>query len=252
MKYYFRESLYRKLYYKYFLNILIVDGRIWYNMLSYIINGEEIHMKKKHFIAVGIIALSLCFSLGAATGIKIQAELMNQIININGEEHIKATISYKGKTYVPLRDLGNMLNVPVDYKDGIVYVGKEESVDEWIEVDDGDELEYTTRWENKKLNAFCITTIGDAYSDAPLTAKGQLEALLLNEHIKGSMKVNKSSIEKIGDKEIIYLEADMSDMPIIVGYQVFESGSIYIVIMLKQDGSSPSGLKDELMRILGD
>ncbi|ADZ82403.1 hypothetical protein [Cellulosilyticum lentocellum] len=209
-------------------------------------------MKKKHFIAVGIIALSLCFSLGAATGIKIQAELMNQKMNINGKEQVKETISYKGKTYVPLRDLGNMLNVPVDYKNGIVYVGKEELVDEWIEVDDEDGLEYTTMWENKKLNAICLTTIGEVYPDAPLTAKGQLEALIVNENDKGSMKINKSSIEKIGDKEIIYIEAEISDTPIIAGYQVYDSGSVYTVIMLKQDDSNPSGLKDELMRILGD
>lgn len=209
-------------------------------------------MKKKHFVAVGIIALSLCFSLGAATGIKIQAELMNQKMNINGKEQVKATISYKGKTYVPLRDLGNMLNVPVDYKNGIVYVGKEELVDEWIEVDDEDGLEYTTMWENKKLNAVCLTTIGEVYPDAPLTAKGQLEALIVNENDKGSMKINKSSIEKIGDKEIIYIEAEISDTPIIAGYQVYDSGSVYTVIMLKQDDSNPSGLKDELMRILGD
>ncbi len=207
---------------------------------------------KKKFMVAGVIALSLCFSLGAATGIKIQAELMNQKMNVNGKEYVKEIISYKGKTYVPLRDLGNMLNVPIDYKEGIVYVGKEAPADEWVEVEDGDELEYTTTWINEGLSAVCLTTISKVYLDFPLTAQGQLEALIVNEHNTGAMIINKSSIEKIGDKEIIYIEADAEDMPFIASYQVLDNGKVITIILFKEDGSDPSSLKDQLMRILSE
>ena len=61
--------------------------------------------------------------VGAATGIKISAELKPQNVISNGETYNQQVISYKGSTYVPLRSFGDLVGVSVDYKDGNIYLG---------------------------------------------------------------------------------------------------------------------------------
>lgn len=77
-------------------------------------------MKKGLFI---IGALTLCsFTVGAATGIKINAELKNQIVNCNGGRINQEVVSYNGTTYVPLRAFSNMLGVTTDYVNGEIII----------------------------------------------------------------------------------------------------------------------------------
>lgn len=79
-------------------------------------------MKKKMFWVV-VISLGASFSLGAATGVKITAELKQQNIIQAGKTMSKEVVAYKGTTYVPLREFANLVGVNINYKDGNIYLG---------------------------------------------------------------------------------------------------------------------------------
>lgn len=79
-------------------------------------------MKKKMFWVV-VISLGASFSLGAATGVKITAELKQQNIIQAGKTMSKEVVTYKGTTYVPLREFANLVGVNIDYKEGNIYLG---------------------------------------------------------------------------------------------------------------------------------
>ncbi len=77
-----------------------------------------------------ILAGTICLGIGAATGIKINAELKQQRITVNGKEITKQVVTYQDTIYVPLRDFANMLGTHVDYKDGTIYVeGNSSAID---------------------------------------------------------------------------------------------------------------------------
>jgi len=80
---------------------------------------------KKGLLFIGILLIA--FTVGAATGTKITAELRNQSINYNGNLSGQQVISYKGTTYVPLKAFSSLVGVSVNYKDGIVYLGEDSS-----------------------------------------------------------------------------------------------------------------------------
>lgn len=80
-------------------------------------------MKK---IAVLLATLSIAFTVGAATGTRISAMLQNQRIYVNGNYYTERVISYNGTTYVPLRRFSNFLEVPVDYRNNVIYVGDDQ------------------------------------------------------------------------------------------------------------------------------
>lgn len=77
---------------------------------------------KKELLAIALSG-AMCFGIGAASGIKINAELKQQLIAVNGQKATKQVVLHKGTTYVPLRDFGSMVGTSIDYKDGIIYVG---------------------------------------------------------------------------------------------------------------------------------
>ena len=79
-------------------------------------------MKKKMFWVV-VISLGASFSLGAATGVKITAELKQQNIIQAGKTMSKEVVTYKGTTYVPLREFANLVGININYKDGNIYLG---------------------------------------------------------------------------------------------------------------------------------
>lgn len=78
----------------------------------------------KKFIVFASAVFLLGGALGAATGIKINAELKPQNVVVDGTTHNQQVISYKGSTYVPLRSFGDMLDVNVDFKNGNIYLGE--------------------------------------------------------------------------------------------------------------------------------
>lgn len=61
-------------------------------------------------------------TIGAATGIKITAELRPQQVSYKGNIVNQQVLSYKDNTYVPLKVFGNLLGIPVNYKNGIIYL----------------------------------------------------------------------------------------------------------------------------------
>lgn len=81
-------------------------------------------MKHRKYLLMGLVIVGTSYSIGAATGTKITAMLKNQGMIINGKATNKEVIMYKETTYLPLRQIGEMLNVPVDYKNGQVILGK--------------------------------------------------------------------------------------------------------------------------------
>ncbi len=77
-------------------------------------------MKK---IVLLLATLSIAFTVGAATGTRISAMLQNQRVYFNGDYYTERVISYNGTTYVPLRRFSNMLDVPVNYQNNVIYLG---------------------------------------------------------------------------------------------------------------------------------
>ena len=78
---------------------------------------------KKGLIAFGLASI-MCFSIGAATGASIQANLVNQQIVCHDTNYSKQVISYNNTTYVPLREFGELVQTDIDCKNGVIYVGE--------------------------------------------------------------------------------------------------------------------------------
>lgn len=79
-------------------------------------------MKKKTLIIAGI-CVGASFTVGAATGTKVTAELKKQQISYEGKIMNQEVLSYQNNTYVPLKSFGNLVDIPVDYKNGMIYLG---------------------------------------------------------------------------------------------------------------------------------
>lgn len=84
-------------------------------------------MKKSRIIAGALLLTS--FTVGAATGTKITAELKSQQISYNGSNVSKKVVSYDGTTYVPLREFSQLVGIPVEYKNNIIYLGEKTNKD---------------------------------------------------------------------------------------------------------------------------
>ncbi len=95
-------------------------------------------MKHRKYLLMGLVIVGTSYSIGAATGTKITAMLKNQGMIVNGSSINKQVILYKDTTYLPLRQIGEMLNVAVDYKNGQIILGKSNSV----QVQKADEIKY--------------------------------------------------------------------------------------------------------------
>lgn len=81
-------------------------------------------MSIKKNICVLLGTLLIGTSLGAATSLKVQATLMEQKMNVNGELKKEMILNYEGNTYVPLRRFGELTGIKVDYKNGTVIIGE--------------------------------------------------------------------------------------------------------------------------------
>ncbi|WP_410496510.1 DUF5067 domain-containing protein [Cellulosilyticum sp. ST5] len=108
---------------------------------------------KKGLLSI-VLSGTICLGIGAATGSKITATLMQQPIVSNGVTSTKEVISYKNSTYVPLREFANMTGTSVDYKNGKIYVGANNTVEAPVQ-------------QNKKKFTFTINSVttGVNYDD---------------------------------------------------------------------------------------
>ncbi len=82
----------------------------------------------KQVLGVALVSSLLAGSLGAATGVTIKAVLENKKVNVNGEESVQKAIVYDNTTYLPLREVGKLMDAEVAYKDGVVYVNNNGTV----------------------------------------------------------------------------------------------------------------------------
>lgn len=79
-------------------------------------------MKIRGFL-VTCVALSMVVTVGAITNKTISATMKQQTIVTQGKKVSEDVIVYQDTTYVPLRELGKLMNVAVDYKDQTIYLG---------------------------------------------------------------------------------------------------------------------------------
>lgn len=81
---------------------------------------------RKSLLFIG--TLLIAFTIGAAAGTKITAELQNKSISYNGNLSSRKVISYKGSTYVPLKEFSTLTNISLDIKNGVIYLGENNTV----------------------------------------------------------------------------------------------------------------------------
>lgn len=77
----------------------------------------------KKGVLVVCIALSMTLTVSAFAYKAISANMKSQDITYAGHTVNQEVIVYNDTTYVPLRNFSELVGVPVDYKDGIIYLG---------------------------------------------------------------------------------------------------------------------------------
>ena len=197
-------------------------------------------MKKQKFILTAVVALGLCFSVGAATGVKISAELKNQPMQVNGTSVTKEVITYNNTTYVPLRQVGEMLGASVGYQDGIVVLEGAQAESSWAFMGSEEEPYYV----NTRLNAELY--IIDDYDDGvPLDT--WLETVKSDEKIE----VKSKSMEKAGDMDVAYMNITIDGYNQIQGHIVYE-GIWRSYTMYYADNKDAASLKKELLQAIAE
>lgn len=197
-------------------------------------------MKKQKFILTAVVALGLCFSVGAATGVKISAELKNQPMQVNGTSVTKEVITYNNTTYVPLRQVGEMLGASVGYQDGIVVLEGAQAESSWAFMGSEEEPYYV----NTKLNVELY--IIDDYDDGvPLDT--WLETVKSDEKIE----VKSKSMEKAGDMDVAYMNITIDGYNQIQGHIVYE-GIWRSYTMYYADNKDAASLKKELLQAIAE
>lgn len=197
-------------------------------------------MKKQKFILTAVVALGLCFSVGAATGVKISAELKNQPMKVNGTSVTKEVITYNNTTYVPLRQAGEMLGASVGYQDGVVVLEGAKSESGWAPMGSEEEPYYV----NTKLNAELY--IIDEFDDGvPLNA--WLETVKSDE----TVEVKSKSMEKAGEMDVAYMDLTIDGYSQIQGHIVYE-GIWRSYTMYYADNKDAASLKKELLQAIAE
>lgn len=85
---------------------------------------------KKAMIILGTSCLMTGTILGATVGTKITAQLVQMKIIKDNQQVLKNTnvISYNGSTYVPLRAFSEVTGVGVQYVNGTIYLGNNNTI----------------------------------------------------------------------------------------------------------------------------
>ena len=203
-------------------------------------------MRNKKFILTAIAALGLCFSVGAATGVKISAELKKQVINVGGKESTNEVIAYEGTTYVPLRQVGNMLGAKVEYKDGVIYLGEEKVETGWVPV----ETENVAAFQNEKLGA------GYSILESEYADKSAEE--FLKDVVPKLEGIKHSELIKVAGYDVVYTEAFVDGTNQLEAYIYYEAEDIDgvkvyptdCIVMYKLDNSDPAKLKSALIAVV--
>lgn len=203
---------------------------------------------KKLVIFIGVLLTGV--TIGAATGSKITAELKSQKVNYNGSLSNQQVISYNGSTYVPLRSFGELVDIPVSYSSGVVYMGEDKSnnVDYWkkdinimakdiytVVENEYNGKVYKNNIGNKYTNYLIFsTTSRSGYVTFPLSGKYKtFEATFAvpdgkQDRIDGTFKI------LLDDKEVYTKEYSPNDMPEDISIDISGAQKISFVI----DGES--------------
>lgn len=213
-------------------------------------------MKKgKIFLTMGLVAI-IATTVGAATGIKISAELLKQNLVLNGEQNVEEVINYKGTTYVPLRKLSTMLGAQVSYNDGTIYVvgeGFEEfSVaipKDWQGA--GTETGYIYLESDKySATASIGVDISEEYGSLTIDDYAQL---ITDTYTTDGAVIEVQSIEEVAGKKIAYFEiaesTELGSGKNIEAYLI-EGEEVYQIVIVKDDNGEVKELKDELLKIV--
>ncbi len=75
------------------------------------------------FNIIGAFSIISLTFLGSNFG-EVMSYYKNQNIAIDGVHHTKNVLVYDDVTYLPVRDLANLLDINIDYKDGVIYLGE--------------------------------------------------------------------------------------------------------------------------------
>ena len=212
-------------------------------------------MRNQKFIVTAIVALGLCFSVGAATGVKISAELKNQAMKVNGTSTSKEVISYNNTTYVPLRQIGEMLDAKIDYKDGTVIVETENTnidIDaeciekfmetigqDWCIVKDDEEAYFYNMELEARLDAFSFEI--EEYE----TIKEWFKDLGNTEYLK----IKSANLEKLNGMDIAYIEG-VFDGENFVEVDLIEDNTFYAYSMVYDNNDNPASLKEALLKFV--
>lgn len=197
-------------------------------------------MKKQKFILTAAVALGLCFSVGAATGIKISAELKNQPMKVNGTSVTKEVITYNNTTYVPLRQAGEMLGASVSYENGVVVLEGAQAESSWAIMGSEDAPYYV----NTKLNAE-LYIMDETDDGVPINA--WLETVKSDD----TVTVKSKSMEKAGDMDVAYMDITIDGYSQIQGHIVYE-GVWRSYTMYYADNKDAASLKKELLQVIAE
>lgn len=82
---------------------------------------------KKRVLGTIVVCLGMSFSLGAATAVKITAELKNIGVVANNTTHNMNAVVYNGTTYVPVKEFCNIIGTEFEFRDNSLYLDQSNS-----------------------------------------------------------------------------------------------------------------------------
>lgn len=82
---------------------------------------------KKRAILVTCLALGMTVTVSAFTHKVISANMKSQAITYKGNTINQEVIVHNNTTYVPLRSFSELVGVPTEYKEGVIYLGDQVS-----------------------------------------------------------------------------------------------------------------------------
>lgn len=218
-------------------------------------------MKKRKIVLIGVVVIGSCFSIGAATGIQISAEIKSQTIYVNGDKSVNEVISYNDTTYVPLRKLGEMLGEHINYSDRNIYIGEASLISPvnnnqpfWIELEgwtteitDNDMLELVRQDDT----AACVAK--KVKLDIEEQIPQEIGKKLLNDYKDIDGTINISKVLNREDKTVLYFEVNYIKNG--EAFQelmscIIDSNNTTCIYMLAKEEVDIAQLRDDMETIL--
>lgn len=81
-------------------------------------------MKKIGVLGISLVAIGMGVTVSAVAEQTISAKIGPQAINYKGETKSYESIVHNNTTYIPLRAMSELVGVPVDYENKVIYLGE--------------------------------------------------------------------------------------------------------------------------------